>query len=175
MDFDILGSEKIYKGRAFNVEQVQARLPDGRVRHYDLVLHPGAVVIVPVDSEGRIWFVRQYRVGAGQVMLELPAGTLEPGEEPEVCAAREVREETGMAAASLRRLGGFYMAPGYTSEYLHIFLANGLTPQPLEADADEFLQTAAIPIDEVYRMASAGALTDGKTLASLLLVRQYLK
>ncbi len=173
MDFDLLGSEEIYRGRAFKVEQVQARLPNGQVRQFDLVRHPGAVVIIPIDNEGRIWFVRQYRVGAGQVMLELPAGTLEPGEDPEVCAAREVREETGMAAASLHKLGGFYMAPGYTSEYLHIFLANGLTPKPLQADADEFLQTTALPVDNVYGMVARGEIIDGKTLASLLLMQQH--
>jgi ADP-ribose pyrophosphatase len=175
MSFEILGSEIVYTGRAFSVQRTQVLLPDGRQTTLDLVVHPGAVTLVPVDGEGRIWFVRQYRLGARQSLLELPAGTLEKGEDPQICAGREVREEIGMGAAELLKIGEFYMAPGYSSEFMHVYLATGLFPSPLAGDADEFLQVEKIPAAQVYSMARESQLTDGKTLASLTLARPYLE
>lgn len=173
-NFDLLHHETVYTGRAFSVEVVEARLPDGKVRLYDLVRHPGAVTIVPLDDQGRIWFVRQYRLGADMPLLELPAGTLNLQEDPAVCAAREVREETGMAARELKKLGELYLAPGYSTEFMHIFLATGLYPDRLEGDDDEFLQTEAIPAAEVLRMVRENEMNDGKTLAALMLAMPYL-
>jgi ADP-ribose pyrophosphatase len=175
MKFDVIHSDLVYQGRVFGVERVQVRLPNGRESVYDLVRHRGAVTIVPVDDMGNILFVRQYRLGAEKLLLELPAGVLEVDEDPAFGAAREIREETGQAAGKLEPLGTFYMAPGYSSEYMHIFLARGLYLDPLEADADEFLQVVAVPIEEAYRMAEHGEILDGKTLASLLLARSYLQ
>jgi ADP-ribose pyrophosphatase len=175
MTFEILSSETMYSGRAFSVQRARLALPDGHETQLDLVVHPGAVTLVPVDGEGHIWFVRQYRLGARQSLLELPAGTLEAGEDPQVCAGREVREETGMGAAELLKIGEFYMAPGYSSEFMHVYLATGLFPSPLSGDADEFLQVERLPAVQVYGMAREGRLTDGKTLASLLLARPYLE
>lgn len=175
MKFDLLHSENVYQGRAFGVERIQVRLPDGRENVYDLVRHRGAVTLVPVDDQGRILFVRQYRLGAGDVMRELPAGVIDDGEQPIACAAREIREETGLAARELIPLGTFYQAPGYSSEYMHVFLARGLYSAPLEADQDEFLQGEAFPTAEVYGMVERGEIIDGKTLAALLLARPYLK
>ncbi len=170
-----LSSETVYTGRAFQVEVVDARMPDGAVRRFDLVRHPGAVTIIPLDAGGRIWFVRQYRFGANAPLLELPAGTLNPGEDPAACAAREVREETGMAAKKLVKLGEFYLAPGYSTEYMHIFLATDLYPDQLPGDEDEFLQIEAIPADQVLQMARDNQLNDGKTLAALLLALPHLE
>ncbi len=104
------------------------------------------MVILPVDDQGNLFFVRQYRHAAGLDLLELPAGTLDEGEAPEACARREVREETGMAAGKMEHLGGFYLAPGYSTEYMHVYLATGLHSDPLEADADEFLTVEVIPL-----------------------------
>ena len=174
MPSKILQSETIYQGRAFSVERVLTQLPDGKERNYDLVRHSGAVTIIPVDAQGRILLVRQFRVGANQKMLELPAGLIEPGEDPVECAARETREETGMAAGSLVKIGEFFMAPGYSSEFLHIFLARDLSHAPLKPDADEFLELETIPVSEVYQMAQSGQIADGKTLAALLLARSHL-
>lgn len=173
-NFEILKSERVYTGHLFAVETVQARLPDGKVRAFDLVRHPGAVTILPLDDQGRIWFVRQYRIGAGRVMLELPAGVVNAGEEPAECAAREVREEVGLAARKIERLGGFFIAPGYTSEYLDIYLARDLYPARLPGDEDEFLQTEAVPAAQAYAMARAGEIEDAKTLATLLLAEARL-
>jgi len=164
----------MYQGRAFEVQQVGMRLPDGREVTYDLVKHPGAITIVPIDADGNVWFVRQYRVGCGETLLELPAGTLEPGEAPDLAAAREVREEIGMAASLIKKVGEFYLAPGYSSEFMHVYLATGLSDDPLPGDDDEFLNAEAVPLEEAFRMAESGQLRDGKSLAALLLVRAHL-
>ncbi len=174
MDFTILNRKVIYEGRVFAVQKVLARLPDGRQHEYDLVSHGGAVTLVPLDQAGNLWFVRQFRLGAMQELLELPAGNIENNEAPEVSAGRELREEIGMAARELRELGQFYMAAGYSSEYLYIYLATGLYPAPLAQDADEFLQVQAIPVTQVYEMVRANQVHDGKTLAALLLAQPFL-
>lgn len=163
----------IYHGRVFDLVRAQVHAPDGRQHAYDLVRHHGAVVILPVDAQGRIWFVRQYRIGAEQILLELPAGLLEEGETPENCAAREIQEEIGMAADKLTPMGEFYMVPGYSTEKMHVFMAENLRASALEPDEDENLEPVAIPVSEAYAMARSGELTDGKTLAVLLLAQPY--
>jgi len=175
MDFTILSRKTIYEGRVFDIQKVLVRLPDGREHEYDLVSHSGAVTLVPVDQDGNIWFVRQFRLGALQELLELPAGVMEKDEPPEISAGRELREEIGMAADELRQLGQFYMAAGYSSEYMYIYLATGLHSSPLEQDEDEFLQVQAIPVKQVYEMVHANQIHDGKTLAALLLAEPFLK
>jgi len=108
------------------------------------------------------------------MLLELPAGTLEPGEPPEITAAREIREEIGMAAAKLEELQSLYLAPGYSTEYMHNFLATGLYPEQLEQDYSEFIQVEKYPVKEVYAMFDRGEITDGKTIALLAILRQRL-
>lgn len=174
MSFDPLSSEILYEGPAFSVRRTRLTLPNGKSKAFDAVIHSGAVTIVPVDAAGNIYFVRQYRIGVGGELLELPAGTLEPNEDPAYCAGREIREETGFAAGSLEKLGEFYLAPGYSTEYMHVYLATHLTHSPLPGDDDEFLQLVSIPAAEAYAMAVDGRLPDGKTLAALLLARPHL-
>jgi ADP-ribose pyrophosphatase len=174
MKFDLLGSEIIHQGRAITLRLDHLLMPDGRTAKYDIVEHHGSVILVPVDENGNIYFVRQYRHAAGQEMLELPAGTLEPGEAPEVCAAREIREETGMEAANIKEIGSFYLAPGYSTEFMHVFLASGLSHNPLEADEDEFLSLETLSLAKALKLAESGQLPDAKTLAALLLARPYL-
>lgn len=173
MKFDLIESKVVYRAHRFVLRNDRVHTPNG-VIDLDVVEHPGSVALVPVDADGRIYFVRQYRHAAGMETLELPAGTLEQGEAPEACAAREIREETGMAAATLKKIGAFYLAPGYSSELMHVFLAGDLTHNPLEADADEFLSVEKLPLDETLRRAEAGQFADAKTLAALLLARPYL-
>lgn len=175
MEYHLLGKQSVFHGHAFDVELVSFRLPDGKERTYDLVNHRGSVTLVPVDDQGRLLFVSQYRLGAGAALLELPAGVLEPDEDALEGAGRELREETGMAAHHLEKLGEIYLAPGYCNEHMVIYLASGLYPAPLPADADEFLSLQAIPVVEAYRMAQAGELMDGKTLAALLLAKSHLQ
>lgn len=174
MKYQTLQSEPVYQGKAFRVRRDQVRLPDGQLTRLDIVEHIGAVTILPLDADGRIWFVRQYRHAAAQELLELPAGTLEPGEPPEACARREIREETGLAAGELHKLGEFFLAPGYSTEYMHVFLATDLHPDPLPGDQDEFLSVEARPAGEVFEMIARGEIQDAKTLAALLLARAWL-
>lgn len=171
MKFELLGSEIIHKGRAIILRVDDLRTPDGRTVRYDIVEHHGSVIIIPIDENGDIYFVRQYRHAAGVDMLELPAGTLEPDEAPDVCAAREVREETGMEAAHIKEIGSFYLAPGYSTELMHVFLATGLSHNPLEADADEFLSVEKMSLTEALKVAASGGLADAKSLAALLLAQ----
>jgi len=169
MSFQLMGEEMIYHGRVFDLVRAHFRLANGKEPKFDLVKHHGAVVIVPVDPQGNIWFVRQFRIGAEQVLLELPAGILEENENPEESAARETREEIGMAPGQLRKLGEFYMVPGYSTEKLHAYLATDLYASTLPADEDELLEIVALPVQEAYDMARSGKIQDGKTLACLLL------
>jgi len=175
LPFNLLKSEIVYPGRAFTVRRDSLRLPDGRETRLDIVEHIGSVVIIPVDAQGNLLFVRQYRHAARLDLLELPAGTLNEGEEPEACARREIREETGMAAGKLEHLGGFYLAPGYSTEFMHVYLATGLSSDPLEADADEFLSVEALPLVTALAMARGAEIPDAKSLAALLLAQAQLE
>jgi ADP-ribose pyrophosphatase len=172
--FEVLESTEIYNGKVFDFYRESVRYPDGRVAGCDFIRHGGAVSILPLDEDRTIWFVRQYRHPVGGLLLELPAGTLEDGESPEVCAAREVREEIGMAAERLEEIGAFYLAPGYSTEFMHIFLATGLFEAPLEQDDNEYIQVEKYPVEQVYRMAEQGEIKDCKTLAILALAQPHL-
>jgi len=167
--FETLQSVNKYQGRAFSVRQDQVRLPDDRITHLDIVAHSGAVTILPLDENENVWFVRQYRHATGEEFLELPAGTLEDGEPPIECARRELQEEIGMAAADMQKLGEFFIAPGYSTEYMYVYRATGLTPSVLPGDDDEFISVEIIPLPEVLQMVRAGQLRDAKTLAALML------
>jgi ADP-ribose pyrophosphatase len=175
MPFELLKSEVLMKGRAFAIRRDHLKTPDGRETKFEIIEHGGSVVIIPVDENGNILFVRQYRHATGQDLLELPAGTLDDNEAPEFCAAREIREETGMAAGVLTKLGEFYLAPGYSTEFMIVFLATGLSHNPLDADDDEFLSVESIPITEAIAMAERGEIPDAKSLAALFLARASLQ
>jgi ADP-ribose pyrophosphatase len=173
--FELLKTETLLQGRAFKIRRDTLKTPDGRETKFDIVEHGGSVVIVPVDADGNILFVRQYRHAAGMDMLELPAGTRD-GDEPFAdCAAREIREETGMEAGKLIHVGSFYLAPGYSTEYMGVFFATDLKHNPLEADDDEFLSVEKIPVKEALAMAERGEMPDAKSLAALLMARSYLE
>jgi ADP-ribose pyrophosphatase len=174
MPVEYLSSEEVYQGRAFKVRRDKVRLPDHRETIYDVVEHTGAVTLVPVDDQGRMYFVRQYRSGVRDTLLELPAGTRHPEEDPQLCALREVREEIGMAAGQIQKIGEAFLAPGYSTEYMYFYLATALYPDPLDMDDDEFLEVENYPVAEVYDMAARGEMRDGKTLAALLLARPHL-
>lgn len=174
MPFELIKSEDLFKGRAFSIRRDTLKTPNGRETRLDIVEHHGSVVLLPLDEAGNLLFVRQYRHAAAADLLELPAGTLNESEPPEDCAAREIREETGFAARKLERLGQFYLAPGYSTEFMVVFLATGLSPDPLQADEDEFLQVEKIPVEQAVRMAERGEVPDAKSLAALLLAGPHL-
>jgi 8-oxo-dGTP pyrophosphatase MutT (NUDIX family) len=175
MPFELIKSELILQGRSFKIRRDTMKTPDGRETNFDIVDHGGSVVILPVDQDGNLLFVRQYRHAAGADLLELPAGTRDGNEPFEECAAREIREETGMQAGSLIQIGSFYLAPGYSTEYMGVFLATKLKPNPLPADDDEFLSVEKIPVWEAIQSAERGDIPDSKSLAALLLARPHLK
>ena len=171
----ILNIEKIYKAHVFEVEKVKCELPDQRQRYYDLVNHGPAVVLVPVTDEGKILFVSQYRLGAGKELLELPAGMINEGEDPDPAAERELQEETGYESLNIIKLGGFYASAGYCSEYLNIYLARDLKWNPLPQDDDEFLNNISMDIEEDYEAVDTGKIEDSKTIAALLMAQRYIR
>lgn len=173
--FELLKSEPFFQGHVFKIRRDVLKTPDGGEVQYEIVEHNGSVIILPIDEEGNLLFVRQYRHAAGKDLLELPAGTREKDEPYRDCAAREIREETGMAAGELKHLGDFFLAPGYSTEFMAVFLATGLHDDPLEGDADEFLQLEKIPVSRAIEIARRGELPDAKTLAALLLAEPFLK
>lgn len=175
MKFKLISSELIYHGEVFSVRRDILRTPADQRINLDIVEHDDAVTILPLDEQGRVWFVRQYRHAAERDLLELPAGKLEPMEPPEECARREIREEIGMAAEQLEKLGSFYLAPGYSTEFMHVYLATGLYPDPLPGDEDEFLSVTAFPVEKVFELAASGQLIDAKSLAALLFFRDRLE
>lgn len=175
MPFELIKSEVLMKGRAFTIRRDHLKTPDNRETKFDIIEHGGSVVIIPVDENGNMLLVRQYRHATGGDLLELPAGTLDDNEDPEVCAAREIREETGMAAEKLTKLGEFYLAPGYSTEFMVVYLATGLSDNPLDADDDEFLSVESIPVAEAIKMAERGAIPDAKSLAALFMAKPALE
>ena len=175
MPFEFISSEILLQGRAFKVRRDTLKTPDGHETKYEIVEHGGSVVLVPVDDQGNVLFVRQYRHATGQDLLELPAGTRD-GEEPfEKCAAREIREETGMEAGTLLKVGEFYLVPGYSSEFMAVFLATDLKENPLDGDEDEFLQLEKFTVKDVNAMFERGDVLDAKSLAAWLLARPHLE
>ena len=150
-------------------------LPDGTETVRDTLYHPDSVAILPLDENGDVVMVRQYRNAAGRELLELPAGVIEGNEPPLDAARRELREETGFDATELVELGSFFASPGSMTERLHAFLARGLFSNPLAPDDDERITLERVPFDEAVRLARAGELNDAKTLASLLLAAPHVE
>ncbi|HLD92728.1 MAG TPA: NUDIX hydrolase [Anaerolineales bacterium] len=173
MTNEILSSETVFRGRAFKIQQDRVQRPNGP-QTYDTVHHIGAVAMVPVDSDGRILFVSQYRHAARHRLLELPAGTLEEDEPVEETAQRELREEVGMAPGRLTKLADFFLAPGYSTERMHIYLAEDLRPDSLAGDEDEELETKRLTLDEAFAAIHSGEIEDAKTMLGLFLFKEYL-
>jgi ADP-ribose pyrophosphatase len=174
MSYRVMHTEIVFQGKVFAVRIDQIEKPSGQTMRVDVVEHHGAVVLVPVDEEGRIWFVQQYRHPTGKWLLELPAGTLDPEEDPEACAVRECREEIGMSPGQLIPLGGTFPAPGYSTEYLHFYLAKDLQVAPLTPDHDEDLSIERLTWDEAMDRIARGELEDAKSLAGLFLALDLL-
>ena len=161
--------EIIHRGRKIQVALDTSPGPGGEVIRRDLILHPGAVVILPVIDRDHICLLRNFRFVIGETLWELPAGTLEPGEPIEKAAARELLEETGYTAKKWRSLGFLYASPGVLDEKLHLFVAEDLTPGPARPEADEQLEPKTVPWSEALRMALDGTITDAKTITAILL------
>lgn len=160
--------EPIFSGRIVTLEVHTVKLPDGAESKREIIRHPGAVGIIALDTEQNVLLVSQFRSAAKRIMSEIPAGILEHGETPEACASRELREETGYRANHLEALGGLHTAPGYTNEYIYLYYATDLVPDPLAQDADEFIVMQRVPLTECLTLIENGAITDAKSVIGLL-------
>ncbi|MHB9023745.1 MAG: NUDIX domain-containing protein [Armatimonadota bacterium] len=169
----VIGSQIAFQGRLLSVRVDTVRLSSGGTSTREVVAHPGAVTMIPLLGE-KVLFVRQWRNAAEQALLEIPAGTLSPGEDPRDCAARELMEEIGYRPGKLTHLCSFFLAPGYSTEKLHVFLAEELTPEKQPHDEDEVLEVVALTWPEIDERLLHGEFADAKTIAGLLMAKNQL-
>ncbi len=172
MEHRRLGTERVYDGKLLRIDRDQVLLPNGRETVLEMVRHPGASAVVPFVTGDEILLVRQFRYATEGYILEAPAGTLDPGEEPEACARREVEDEVGHRVGSLERLGCIYTTPGFTDERIHLWTAHDLTPARQELDADEVLTVVRLPFEDALERVRIGEITDAKTICALMLAWQ---
>jgi ADP-ribose pyrophosphatase len=163
-----LHTEEIYHGKIVHLTVQDVRLPNGKTAKREIVNHVGAVAIVALDDAQNVLLVRQFRLAAQQVLTEIPAGTLNPDEEPMACAERELQEETGYKPGKLEPLGGVFVAPGYTTEFIHLFLATELRESVLTKDDDEFLELDRVSLRDAIALIEQGKIIDGKSVTGLL-------
>lgn len=164
----LLSSETAYSGRLFNVSVDRLEMDGGVIAVRETIRHPGAVAMVPVTDDGRLLLVTQYRHAAGRRLLELPAGTLEPGEEPIAAVSRELQEEVGYRPGRIEPLGGLFVAPGYTSEYIHLFVCSELVAARLEADEDEDIEVEVRTREQALGAIDSGEICDAKSVIGIL-------
>ena len=169
LDEPTIESRRIYDGRIIGVRVDTIRLPDGGTSQREIVEHGASVVVVPVDEQGRVILVRQYRKPPEKALLEAPAGGLEEGETPEEGVLRELQEEIGFIPGSLQGMGGFWMAPGFCTEYMHAFIATDLTQSTLPPDEDENIEVEPVPLVQVPELIRSGEIQDSKSIAALLM------
>ena len=172
----ILQKRLFFQGRKFNFEVTKLRLPNGVEGDWECIRHPGGALAVPVTKDGKLVLVRQYRFAVEGRILEFPAGTIEPNEDPAETIKREIEEETGYGANSWRSLGKFPLAPGYSDEYIYAFLAQDLTKlaNPPQQDDDEDIEVVLMTVEELEQAILAGDLVDAKTICSFFLARPFL-
>lgn len=168
-----LSSRRIFEGKVVSLRVDTVRTANGREATREVVEHRGAVAMVPLLPDGSVVLVRQFRQAAGEVLLEIPAGTLNVGEEAEECARRELREEIGYEPGRLERMFSSYLAPGYSSEMLHVFLATELKRAEGSTDEDETVEPEVLPLEEAVAMIRTGEINDAKTICGLLLARDW--
>jgi ADP-ribose pyrophosphatase len=163
-----LESREVFRGRTVKLDVDRVRLPNGKEMDFELIHHVGAAAVVPVMEDGSVLLIRQYRYATGGYLLEVPAGKLDPGEEPEACAARETEEETGYRPGKLEPLGWIWTTPGFADEKIWLFLATGLEPTRQSLGDDEVLSLERMPLAEAAEKATSGEIHDSKTVIALL-------
>ena len=171
-----LSGETIFDGKVVHLEKWEVRLPNGKTAPREVVKHLGAAAVVAVDDEENVILVRQHRVSVGELMWEIPAGKLDSaGEDPFLCAKRELEEETGLRAENWQWLTTIITTPGYCTEKIALYLATGLSEHEMHLDADEFLTSTKIPLKQAIKMAMAGEFKDAKTALALLMAEKVLQ
>jgi len=171
---EIISSEMIYEGKVVNL-RIDTIQVEGQTHKREIVKHHGAVALVPIDAQGNVIMVQQFRSGSQSELLEIPAGGLEPGEPPEEAARRELQEEIGHYPEELTHLGGFWVAAAYNTEYITIYLTRRMHNAGLPADEDEFIAIRRVPFNEAVRMAIEGEIEDAKTIIGLTWAARYLR
>ncbi|MBC7961128.1 MAG: NUDIX hydrolase [Vallitaleaceae bacterium] len=167
-----LSQTEIYKGVRVHLVTEQILLPNGKETTWELILHPGAAAVIPIDDEGKIIMVKQYRNASNGYTLEIPAGTLDaPDEDPLDCARRELEEETGYYSDNVEFLYNFYSAIGICDELIHIYVARNLIPSKQDLDEDEYIELSRFTLDELVQMILSGEIKDNKTISSLLVYK----
>jgi ADP-ribose pyrophosphatase len=169
----VLASRRVYDGHILNLRIDDVRTANGIETIREVIEHRGAVALIAFDDQQRLLLVRQYRHAVRRATLEIPAGTLEHGEDPERCAARELREETGFEAERLEHIGGVYPSPGFCTEYIHLYVASGLSESTAQPEADEAIELERLTWDEALERVRAGDIADGKSVSALLLYELY--
>ncbi|RPJ04186.1 MAG: NUDIX hydrolase [Deltaproteobacteria bacterium] len=165
----------VWRGRAFDFNVEDVTLPDGRKTAIEVIRHPGSSGIVPVEGTQFVTLIRQYRPAAGRFIWEVPAGTMHPGEDPLECAKRELQEECGLIGQNFKKLGTILIAPGYSDERIHLFMATGLTPCRQNLDEDEVLTTRSVSFDQTVEMIDRGEIQDAMSIIALTMARRELK
>lgn len=171
---EVIGTESIYNGRIVHLRVDTVRLPSGREAKREVVGHSGAICVVPMRDAETVLMIKQFRLPAGKILLEVPAGGLEEGENPDECAMRELQEETGFRAENLERMFTMYLAPGYSTELMHAYLATDLSADKLAQDEDENLELIPMKLDDAIAAIFRGEIEDSKTVASLFAAREIL-
>lgn len=174
MSYKVLKSEQIYKGKVFSIQRDIITLPDDRTAIRETVVHGGAAAMIPIDEEGKIIFVRQYRHSAGAMTLEIPAGTIEEGEDPYECAKREIQEETSYKCDDMKLLFTMYSAIGFCSERLYIYLCENLEKGEFNMDDDEFITLERYSLEESIEMIYKGEICDSKTIAAVFAYKDHI-
>jgi ADP-ribose pyrophosphatase len=167
--------ELIFKGRKVNLYVADVETGSGRVAKREIVEHPGAVVVLPLLENGSVVLEDHYRFAVEERLLEAPAGTLDPGEDPFEAAARELLEETGLTAKEMVKLGEFYSSPGVMTELMHAYLARELTRGEKHLEEDEDLETVEMPLEQALEYAANGRIKDAKTIATLFLAKDFIE
>lgn len=170
----VIEEKEIFKGRVFRVAQRDVVLENGEKSVRDVVYHNGGAAVLPVDIDGNVYLVRQYRSAFDREVLEIPAGKLEKGEDPFFAAVRELEEETGFKTDSIVKLGEYWPTVGYCSETVYLYLAKMLTKGNTNFDSDEFISLVKMPFEKVYEMCMNGEIRDGKTQLAVLKAKHYL-
>lgn len=166
-------SRDVHRGRIVHLTIDTVTLPNGATVDLEVIRHPGAAAVVPLDWNGDVLLIRQYRHAAGGYIYEVPAGKLDAGEPPEVCAARELIEEAGVEAGQIDRLGSILTTPGFTDEVIHLYLARDLARAPQKLEADEVLTVERVPFARALAMCSDGSIRDAKSMCALFLADRF--